>query len=776
MRSHRDIELPDDELRCPPGDARKCIAVIGIDQYRGCEQLSNAVNDAVGVLEAFETLGFERAVEPLLDEAATGDALDELVRTELRQKLSTDDSLVLFFAGHGLADPPNDDFVYPKGYLLPVDADPNRRRSWLEIASWLDDITALLPRHILVILDSCHSGIALSHDFKSRGHVPPSKPGLDVGLCRSRHVITSARHTERARDDGPVPGHSLFAGCLIDAVLGGLDAAPGESSVLVHSLAAHLEAQVRKRSGTRQNPLVGTLAGDEQGQLWIPVARRPKRGRKQPQRRGIAAPARAVGTSKANATATKSATNATNAAATKFATNATATNATVENTRRGADGVAGSAVRRITEPGDIPPPDAAPPGERSGPDPTPRLRAAPTARALGPDPDLKAAEDTASTAPSSTAPALAATRVASGAVIDDVLQRSEGWTLDPAFAAVLDRHGAARANGAQVLTVIAGEAMATRLAWATWAASRGYLTLATDGRGPEAAIVELLAQTPWLRCLPEARRRLAAAARIAIDGVDAALDGRSSRERSQWVRDVAPLDRHAQVSGWLLSALRERAASVPDLATAPVQGGELLAIACDLACPTAVLIQQVAPDAGWLEGALGTAAALTAYLPRRCVAVTAPGALVTAVLHGARRSVAQTMARQGLVTLMSPARRAAGRSVRRTARALLGALAQDRRTRGRFELDGQVTLGERGPALDVGLLARRARVVVELDGWHHFHDPEGYERDRIQDVRLSRAGYFVLRFLAEDVDDRLASTIEEIALALASRRTQGGFA
>jgi very-short-patch-repair endonuclease len=35
---------------------------------------------------------------------------------------------------------------------------------------------------------------------------------------------------------------------------------------------------------------------------------------------------------------------------------------------------------------------------------------------------------------------------------------------------------------------------------------------------------------------------------------------------------------------------------------------------------------------------------------------------------------------------------------------------------------------------------------------------------------LQDAGYFVLRFPAEDVDDRLASTIEHLAIALAGRR------
>ena len=75
-----------------------------------------------------------------------------------------------------------------------------------------------------------------------------------------------------------------------------------------------------------------------------------------------------------------------------------------------------------------------------------------------------------------------------------------------------------------------------------------------------------------------------------------------------------------------------------------------------------------------------------------------------------------------------------------------------------------------GPPIDVALVAHADRIAVELDAWYHFHDPEGYRRDRVQDARLARAGYFVLRFPAEDVDDRLVSTIEHLAIALAGRR------
>ena len=54
--------------------------------------------------------------------------------------------------------------------------------------------------------------------------------------------------------------------------------------------------------------------------------------------------------------------------------------------------------------------------------------------------------------------------------------------------------------------------------------------------------------------------------------------------------------------------------------------------------------------------------------------------------------------------------------------------------------------------------------------WHHVQDPDRYRRDRIQDAGPQRA--FVLRFVSAHVDDRLASTIDQIALALAGRRAQ----
>lgn len=79
---------------------RSVIAVIGINHYLAWPRLENAVNDAVAASRLFGRLGFEDAAPPLLDDAATGEAMRRLVTDDLAQ-LSSDHSLVLFFAGHG---------------------------------------------------------------------------------------------------------------------------------------------------------------------------------------------------------------------------------------------------------------------------------------------------------------------------------------------------------------------------------------------------------------------------------------------------------------------------------------------------------------------------------------------------------------------------------------------------------------------------------------------------------------------------------------------------
>lgn len=71
--------------------------------------------------------------------------------------------------------------------------------------------------------------------------------------------------------------------------------------------------------------------------------------------------------------------------------------------------------------------------------------------------------------------------------------------------------------------------------------------------------------------------------------------------------------------------------------------------------------------------------------------------------------------------------------------------------------------------LEVDLLCADARLAVELDGAQHLADPIAYRRDRRKDQLLQENGYFVLRFLAEDVGRELDAVLDAIHRVLARR-------
>ena len=72
--------------------------------------------------------------------------------------------------------------------------------------------------------------------------------------------------------------------------------------------------------------------------------------------------------------------------------------------------------------------------------------------------------------------------------------------------------------------------------------------------------------------------------------------------------------------------------------------------------------------------------------------------------------------------------------------------------------------------MEVDLLCADTRLVIELDGAQHLADPEAYRRDRRKDALLQQNGYFVLRFLAEDLGKRLDYVLDTVLGALVSRQ------
>jgi hypothetical protein len=270
MTEPRDIELAPGGEHAGSSSGRSVIAAIGIDHYRGWRRLTNAVSDAQGVLALFERLGFERLATPLLDDAATGKAIQELVMDDLRE-LGPEDSLVLFYAGHGATrtDRPGGEEV-KTGYLIPVDA-TDRAATWIELDGWLRAVAKLPAKHILVILDACHSGIALGAIIKWRDiGTWRDTPLPALKARRSRRIITSALDDQKALDSGPVHGHSLFTGCLIAGLTHGL-AGSGHRVTTGSELGLYVQNRVQTYPGSRQTPDFGTFDFDDRGELTIPL-------------------------------------------------------------------------------------------------------------------------------------------------------------------------------------------------------------------------------------------------------------------------------------------------------------------------------------------------------------------------------------------------------------------------------------------------------------------------------------------------------------------------
>lgn len=180
------------------------LLVIGIDDYQGeFRTLNNAVKDA----EAFEQLmleqyRFERKnIIHLYNDQANKDNILEAL-DNLQKTLTDDDTLVIYFAGHGEFHELN-----KRGYWIPYGARKGKRGDFIidsELHTFMEISEA---RHVLGIIDSCYSGSIFDRGEDDIFEL--------TGLYNnfSRYCMTSGQK-ERV-PDGYEGHHSPFAKVLL---------------------------------------------------------------------------------------------------------------------------------------------------------------------------------------------------------------------------------------------------------------------------------------------------------------------------------------------------------------------------------------------------------------------------------------------------------------------------------------------------------------------------------------------------------------------------------
>jgi superfamily II DNA or RNA helicase len=84
-------------------------------------------------------------------------------------------------------------------------------------------------------------------------------------------------------------------------------------------------------------------------------------------------------------------------------------------------------------------------------------------------------------------------------------------------------------------------------------------------------------------------------------------------------------------------------------------------------------------------------------------------------------------------------------------------------TRGRFSLNDKLPIAfGKSAFLEPDLLCGELRIAIEIDGLQHLGSAEAYRRDRRKDMLLQENGYFVMRFLYDDVLSNLDYVLSAI--------------
>lgn len=182
-------------------------------------------------------------VRQLLDEQATKSNIVDALR-ELAETAKPDDTVVIFYSGHGGRKPDAPEYA---GYLYPADYVPGDPDGTGLLAQELTELLNAIPAaRVVLLMDACHAEAAahVKAEGESKGMLPGFRDAALEKLSSGagRVVIASCRETEVSMTSS-WRGHSLFTHFLLEGLRGqahGTD----DGTVRVLDLFTYLSEQV----------------------------------------------------------------------------------------------------------------------------------------------------------------------------------------------------------------------------------------------------------------------------------------------------------------------------------------------------------------------------------------------------------------------------------------------------------------------------------------------------------------------------------------------------
>jgi hypothetical protein len=179
--------------------------VIGNNDYKYIQKLEIAKKDAIEVEKLLrDGYGFETR---LLTDATRITILNAM--NDFRKKLKEEDSLLIYYAGHG-----DYDRVADKAYWLPVDAERDNPTNWIMSDDVTTSIKRMASKHILVVSDSCYSGTFVRSTVTDLSTKSDREGFIKRMLEKTSRTLMSSGGNEPVVDSGG-SGHSVFAEALL---------------------------------------------------------------------------------------------------------------------------------------------------------------------------------------------------------------------------------------------------------------------------------------------------------------------------------------------------------------------------------------------------------------------------------------------------------------------------------------------------------------------------------------------------------------------------------
>jgi len=245
--------------------------IIGISKYKysgknGLNNLIFADDDAKAFARVLINLGWkEDHIKLLLNDEATQRNIIIALESWLT-KASSNDQIVLFWAGHGFADPEDPEKVYFACYDTDISIPATGYR--------MDKVRAALEereaRNVVLFADTCHAGKLITRGDRGLSIVPQIKKMRRERNVPKGWVFMVGADTDRKAIEHSSWTNGAFTHCLVKALSGEADGyesvGPKDGIITMAELRAYLNSSMPEETqrvlGVAKRPVITTSTGD----------------------------------------------------------------------------------------------------------------------------------------------------------------------------------------------------------------------------------------------------------------------------------------------------------------------------------------------------------------------------------------------------------------------------------------------------------------------------------------------------------------------------------